>query len=717
MRVRLANRATWRRVFLCAAVAATAMVQLAVQPAHAYPSDLGGGTVYHRDYSWSFPSTAGAVATSGSNDYIVYTPSGWTPKKRLPLYVLLHGCPGIPGQGAEAMMQATRMNPIADSQRFVVLYPDNHASCWHASSPGREHSVRGGGGDADIVAGMTREVMSAYNVDTERVYLMGFSSGSSQASATAYAYPDLYAAVGVNAGSGPNMDTTCNALADDTAPFFAQSTVEQMGIRARPMPFFGIGGDGLLGGEEDFGGWVDPTGLHPKVSGCTRIAYLEALAIDEQLLPGHTFETSYERTGAVTKAEDGTPVTGVPYKQQVALDGNGCPIAENWIVGTGHKWMGGSTDPEYAKYGINDVNAPSGGASSWAFFRQFTLHGGNAACHPTAPTTAPVPQKGPYSAAASASLVTGNALNVPGQIRTTQFDVAPVSATVDSAATGTRPKAVASARNLTLSDGAFGVNPDLLMEARQAAPTSDSSPVHRQLAAVPAAPYLNADLATADANARWKANPACVTDGPIAQAKSSLANAQVEPYGASDDGSAWKGSLVGMDSYIAPSGTATSTSSIALARHTNDARYSVDTIATTQVSGINVYDAAYIDVVAAPTAEVVATGVPGTARAVVTQPVLRVQGATLVAGRTFTTSVPGGPVIEITPGRITTNVSANGTTAIATGTLAHVKVLDVTGTVTLADVTIGNIAATATVPVGGVTCPRTTAQATSTSTR
>ena len=699
------------RLFLTAAVAALAVGVVAPSPAYAYASDLGGGTIYHLNYDWSFPATSAASGSSGTNDYIVYTPVGWTPSEKLPLYVLLHGCPAVDGQGAEAMMGAARINPIADSQRFVALYPDNHAACWHASSPGREHTERGGGGDADIIAGMTRAVMSAYNVDSERVYIIGFSSGSSMASATGYAYPDLYAAVGVNAGSGPNMDTTCNAFTDDTAQYFAEATVEDMGTRARPMPFFGIGGDGPLGGEEDYGKWVDPTGLHPKVSGCTRIAYLEALAIDHILDPNTTYQTSYSESGAITTAEDGTPEQGEPWTRQVALDANNCEIAENWIVGTGHKWMGGSTDPEYTQhFGINDPAAPSEGQNSWAFFRQFTLHGGNTACHPvTSPSAAPVHGGGlgPYRATASATLVTADGVDVAGQAAPSHVEVAPVSATVDSAATGKNPRTVVDARNLTMN--VPGVpDQNLGVEAKQSAPAANSAPVHQEGAAVPAAPLFNADLATADAHARWDSKSACITDGPIATAKSTLINAQYQPGGANDGGENWQGgSSIGMDDYISPSGSATSTSSIALAPHASDDRYSLDTVATTQVSGINISDAAYVDVVSPAKAEVIATGVPGTAKVAVNQPVLRVQGATLVSGRTFTTPIDGGPVIEITPGEVTTHVSADGTTATASGALAHIKVLDVTGTVTLADLTIGSLTATASVPAGGVSCPST----------
>ena len=709
------GRSWLSRVLLCAALAVLSVNLVAPSPALAYASDLGAGTVHQLTYRWSFPATHNGGSASGSNTYLVYTPSGWTASDRLPLYVVLHGCPSSAGEGAEAMMDRTRMNPVADGQRFLVAYPDNGAQCWRSVSPGRENAVRGGGGDADIIAGMTRAIMSGFNVDTERVYIIGFSAGADQATTTAFAYPDLYAAVGANAGGGPSMDSSCAGMPDATVPMYAESTFEQMGVRARVVPYFAIGADGdPVDGEGDYESWVspNPTGVHPKVTGCTRLGYLEALDIDHLVDPATSYETSYTLNGQVTQAEDGTPEQGYVWDREVALDSHGCEVAENWTVhGMGHAWSGGSTDPTNT-YGINDPKGPSTDTNSWAFFRQFTLHGGNTACNPaTSPATAPGQggRPGPYRASVSANLVTVDALNVPGRLDASHLVIAPASAAVDSAAKGKAPKSLADARNLTTSLPGAG-SQNLGVEATQSAPTSDSSPEHQEGAAVPAAPVLNADLATADAHAQW-ANGACITDGPITTAQSTLANSQLEPGGVSDEGT-WTGSEVGMDDFISPAGTATSTSTISLARHAADDRYGVDATATTQVSGINVSDALYVEIVSPASAEVVATGVPGTAAQAVSQPVLRVEGMTLASGRTFTASIPGGPVIEVTPGAVTTNLSDDGTTATASGTLAHIRVLNVTGTATVADLTIGSLHAMATAPAGGVSCRTTSSGAT-----
>ncbi|MCZ1004105.1 hypothetical protein O1M63_49175 [Streptomyces mirabilis] len=104
-------------------------------------SDTAGvaGRVDHRTYEGS----------TGVNDYLVYVPERWKPSERLPLYVMVHGC----GTTAEQQMHANLLNPLADRERFLVVYPDNGGQCWRAVSNDKASTTRGGGGDADIVAG------------------------------------------------------------------------------------------------------------------------------------------------------------------------------------------------------------------------------------------------------------------------------------------------------------------------------------------------------------------------------------------------------------------------------------------------------------------------------------------------------------------------------------------------------------------------------------
>ncbi|MBO2448695.1 hypothetical protein J4573_16455 [Actinomadura barringtoniae] len=335
----------WRVRTTLAAASVLALTFAA--PATAAATAKGGGHVDHRTYR----------ASTGTNDYLVYVPRGWKPTDRLPLYVMVHGC----GTTATQQMGASLLNPLADRERFIVAYPDNGGQCWGALF-NKKNTVRGGG-DADIVAGITREVISHYRANTQRVYLAGMSSGAFQTSATGAAYPDLYAAIGVAAGGGYGMDVGCILLFDSAAPYYAQQAVAQMGRRAHVMPTFTIGGD------------RDPLGDRPWPGGCTRLAYKQWLATNNLLKPGTRGDTFRPNPTTTTGQVPG----GYTWAKELAGDRNGCQISERWTVhGMNHAWSGGSTDPKYADY--TDPKGPSASQASWRFFRRFTLSGGNTTC-------------------------------------------------------------------------------------------------------------------------------------------------------------------------------------------------------------------------------------------------------------------------------------------------------------------------------------------------
>ena len=313
--------------------------------------------------------------------------------------------------------------------------------------------------------------------------------------------------------------------------------------------------------------------------------------------------------------------------------------------------------------------------------------------------TAPVAQAAtsPYSGSAAADLVHVDAVNIPGAIDVTNDTVAPVTSTV-STATSPRVRSHATNANVQLLSKAIDQN--LLVEALQTAPPDHATADTDTLLDVPAAPVLTASVASASAHSRWHADDSCVTNGPISSSISKLADAVLLP------GSPAGVDVLSLDNSADPSGASVSTTSIGLVKQpASAANYAVRSTASTQITAVNLLEGLDIDVVTAPRVIATATGVPGTSTVSVTQPVLVVNGTTVLSGETIhPLAIPGAPVIELTAGNVTKSIASNGTVATGSGNLLTLKVLDVTGQITLLSVTVGDITARATAPAGGVNC-------------
>lgn len=166
-------------------------------------------------------------------DYYVYEPSA--PAQPTALVVYLHGC----NQNAVESAIQTRWNLLAEAHGFYVVYPDqripgdtdvegqafdgNGAQCWNWF---REEHLHRGSGEPATLAGITQTLLGRYAIDPQRVYLMGTSAGGGMTTILGATYPDLYAALAINAGVGYPVGT------DPSGAIAAQ----EMGEYARRMP-------------------------------------------------------------------------------------------------------------------------------------------------------------------------------------------------------------------------------------------------------------------------------------------------------------------------------------------------------------------------------------------------------------------------------------------------------------------------------------------------
>jgi poly(hydroxyalkanoate) depolymerase family esterase len=259
---------------------------------------------------------------AGSRAYKLYVPSRYRGQP-LPLIVMLHGCTQSPDDFAAG----TRMNLHADEHNCFIAYPEQSASanaskCWNWFR--RSDQIRGQG-EPSLISGITRQVISDYSVDEQRVYAAGLSAGAAEAAILAATYPDLYAAIGVHSG------LACGAASDVASAFAAMRRSKPAGsIRSQS----GEKGYSRTVPAIVFHGDQDAT-VHPH-NGNQVIAQLqEGLHADLRMMIEH-----------------GRAAGGRAYTRTIYRDPSGDAMFELWIThGAGHTWSGGSpagsyTDPQ-----------------------------------------------------------------------------------------------------------------------------------------------------------------------------------------------------------------------------------------------------------------------------------------------------------------------------------------------------------------------------------
>lgn len=292
---------------------------------------------------------ASGTFTSESYDgrsYKRYVPSGYDGSTPVPLLVMLHGCLQDPSQFAAG----TRMNVLAESEGFIVIYPEqtltaNASRCWNWFEP--EHQTRGAGEPA-LIAGMTRQTAEDYAIDSERTYLIGFSAGGAMASIMAVAYPDLYAGVGIH--SGAEYDAADSLLEAGAVVAFGgpdpqvmgTNAYEDMGERAQVVRTI------VFHGTDDY--VIDPENGHQATEQAIQMNDLASDGSDDDAIDAaeeHVVSESRGHTYTVDRyADSGTTL-----------------VAKCIVEEMGHAWSGGAPGGVYT-----DPDAPDASRLMWSFF-------------------------------------------------------------------------------------------------------------------------------------------------------------------------------------------------------------------------------------------------------------------------------------------------------------------------------------------------------------
>ena len=130
------------------------------------------------------------LTVDGKNrSMLVYAPSGI--EKNRPLIIQMHGM----NQDAPYQKNAAKWESIADTARFVVVFPNGENKAWDI----------GGDKDVNFLKAIINEMYQKYGIDKNRVYVSGFSMGGMMSYHAANKMGDMIAAIApVSGGGGVN---------------------------------------------------------------------------------------------------------------------------------------------------------------------------------------------------------------------------------------------------------------------------------------------------------------------------------------------------------------------------------------------------------------------------------------------------------------------------------------------------------------------------------
>lgn len=298
---------------------------------------VGAGSLEQRSYA----------GPEGTRDFLLYQPSGYdgTP---LPLIVALHGC----NESAAHFAYVSQLNVLADSQRFVVAWPEqtyvaNSMMCWNWFASAHQQRTTG---EAAIIAGIARAVMQELAIDPKRVHAVGISAGGAMALVEGTIFPDVFASVASVEGC-PFQGVPCvgspSTLSGDS---LAQLAASAMGSLLRPLPVFVVQGDADLN--------VAPANGELIVQQYLGVA---DTADDGLLNQSVSRQPSQSTSGSVPG--------GHTFDTDVFADSTGQSLIERWLIhGMGHAWPGGPSAIAYS-----DPAGPDASAEIVRFFSQHPL--------------------------------------------------------------------------------------------------------------------------------------------------------------------------------------------------------------------------------------------------------------------------------------------------------------------------------------------------------
>ena len=265
----------------------------------------------------------------------LHVPPSYTRGTPAPLVLALHGRLGT-GNG---MAKLTHFDAVADSNGFLVAYPDGLDRSW-ADGRGTSPSEKKGVDDVKFLAELIAAISREYSVDPARVYIAGISNGGFMTQRAVCELSDRIAAAVVDAALlGENLAASCR-LTRAVPMLFVQGSADPI------VPITG----GALGKNASHGlvlSYTDTIRKWREWDGCKgagEVAKLPELVNDGTFIRRETF------AGCAQRAE----------------------VTAYTVVNGGHAWPGGLAYLPKSIIGITSRNMDASQVA-WEFFARHPL--------------------------------------------------------------------------------------------------------------------------------------------------------------------------------------------------------------------------------------------------------------------------------------------------------------------------------------------------------
>ncbi|MFZ4543586.1 MAG: prolyl oligopeptidase family serine peptidase [Saprospiraceae bacterium] len=271
--------------------------------------------------------------------FTVHLPTGYNSATKRALVLNLHG-----GSGNMANAQGfSKMNPVADQSNFIVVYPQGYGSATpgYSWADGRNTTAdQAGIDDIGFIDKLIGVLIPKYNIDSDKIYICGFSNGAFMVQRLACQSSERFAAM---ASLGCSMDQVLHKNCKPMKPV--------------PMAFFN--------------GTADP-----------QVPYGGGAMTNPQVIPIVPVDSAVKFWVIHNKCKNANPVVQIP--DTYPADGStvevynfsncNCETDVRFfrLINGGHTWPGVYIASQAAVLGKTNLDI-QGSVEVWNFFSAHTL--------------------------------------------------------------------------------------------------------------------------------------------------------------------------------------------------------------------------------------------------------------------------------------------------------------------------------------------------------